>query len=377
MKFQGFKPSILALGLLACSADEPAPAATNPGASFEAPGVFPVGHERVVLQDVARGRSFGVQLWYPAAEEARGAAEQGVPVEELLEEGARKEEFRGLLAQAPERCTSRRTRSAAGAKPAEGSFPVVVFSHCSGCLRFSSFTVAERLASHGFAVVAPDHEGGTLFDARAGALAPLNGEFLGVRADDLRFTLDTLLDGASEALPAPLRGRLDGSKVGVLGHSYGAATAGKVLQEDGRFLAGFAMAAPPASIGDVQMKNIAEPLFLLVAQEDNSIKTLGNLLIEDNFNAAVGPAWLAEVKDAGHWSFSDLCAIEPSFQPGCGPGKRQSDGSDFTYLDIDQGRSIAASYATAFFSWTLRGDEQARGFIEAGAPSAVVQVRRR
>lgn len=360
------------LALLACSSPEDAPVKPAPVA-FDQPGAHPVGHERFVLEDPARGRSLPVQLWYPAAEGARAAAEAGVPLEELLSEGPPREELKGLIAQAPERCTTRRTRSAPGVEPASGVFPVVVFSHCSGCLRLSSSTVAERLASHGIAVVAPDHPEGTLFDARAGQLAPVNETFLGVRAEDVRVTLDAVLDPANAAIPAPLRGRFDGARVGMMGHSYGAATTGKVLQGDARFKAGFAMAAPPAFLGGVEMKQLQAPMFLLLAREDNSIGVFGNDLIRANYKDAPGRAWLAEVRDAGHWSFSDICALEPSLQPGCGQGKRQADKSEFTYLDIDTGRSIAASYAAAFFAWTLRQDADAEAFL-AARPGADVEL---
>jgi predicted dienelactone hydrolase len=364
------------LSLLACSSTEEQP--TTPAAiSFDEPGARPVGHERFTLEDTVRGRSLQVQVWYPAAEGARAAAAEGVSLPELLPEGADRDTLGALVAQAPERCTSRRTRSAPGVAPADGVFPVVVFSHCSGCLRFSSSTVAERLASHGIAVVAPDHAGGTLFDALAGQLAAIGDEFLGVRAGDLRAALDAVLDPAHPSVPEALRGRFDGARVGVMGHSYGAATAGKVLQEDPRFRAGFAMAAPPAFLGGVEMTKIQAPVFLLLAGEDNSIGAVGNNLIRSNYKDAPGPAWLAEVADAGHWSFSDICALTPSLQPGCGEGKRQSDKSDFTYLDIDVGRGIAAGYAAAFFAWTLLQRPEAEAYLSAARPEPQVTLSRK
>jgi predicted dienelactone hydrolase len=42
--------------------------------------------------------------------------------------------------------------------------PVVVFSHGNQGMRWQSAFIAERLASHGFLVVAPDHTGNTTFD---------------------------------------------------------------------------------------------------------------------------------------------------------------------------------------------------------------------
>jgi predicted dienelactone hydrolase len=52
----------------------------------------------------------------------------------------------------------------AGATPAPGSWPVIVFSHGFGGIRFQSYFLTERLATHGFIVIAPDHPGNTLVD---------------------------------------------------------------------------------------------------------------------------------------------------------------------------------------------------------------------
>lgn len=362
--------------LLACSSSEdrerPAPVVAP---NYEVQGAYPVGHAMFTLEDTVRGRSLPVQIWYPATTASRTIVDKGTPLEELQPEGGERETLKELIREAPERCTTRRTRSAPDVEPASGTFPVVLFSHCWGCLRFSATTIAERLASHGIAVVAPDHVGGTLFDQLAGNIAPVGDEFLLIREGDIQVTLDTILDPSSEVVPGDLRGRFDGARVGVMGHSFGSVTAGKVLQDDHRFKAGFAMAAPWSILG-VKMAEIQAPIFFLLAQEDHSIGAIGNKLIRKDYEAA-NKAWLAEVQDAGHWSFSDICALVSSFKPGCGEGKRQEDGSEFDYIDIDTGRGIAASYATAFFASTLLGEATATTYLESGHPSSSVQISKK
>ncbi len=49
--------------------------------------------------------------------------------------------------------------------------------------------------------------------------------------------------------------------------------------------------------------------------------------------------------------------------------KRQTDDSDFTYLDPPTGRNIAASYTTAFFAATLLDDAGARSYVEQASPA--------
>ena len=375
----------LVLGLAGCAVDDDASqdgaagcggvAAACMGApDYAQAGPYPVGHEVFTLADPARSRTLTVQVWYPADESARGAADAGVAIDELVPDATQRAAVAGLVAAAPERCTSRRTRSAPGVLAAPGAhWPLVVFSHCHGCLRFSSFSVAERLASHGIAVVAPDHAGGSLYESLDGTSAGVDDTFLAVRVGDVRAVLDAMLDGR-DAVPASVRGRFDAAHVGMMGHSFGAVTTGKVLVDDDRFKAGFAMAAPPAFLGGVTMPQIAEPILMLLATEDHSIGLVGNSLMHDNFDAATSPAWLAEVRDAGHWSFSDVCALTKDFTPGCGSGERQEDHTDFTYLDIDQGRSVAASYAAAYFDWALRGAESGRAYVSGNHPDGTVAV---
>ncbi len=259
-------------------------------------------------------------------------------------------------------------------KVATGTFPLIAFSHCFGCARFSAGAIAERLASHGFAVIAPDHAGNTLFDNTA----PLNGEYLATRAADIEFTLDAALDGAQ--LPEALRGKFDESALGMFGHSYGAATTGLVLARDDRIKAGVAIAAPMENdlLPPAKMAEIKVPAMFLLAREDNSISEIGNNLIRSNFNRGNPPLWLEEIDDAGHWSFSDICALTDSLKPGCGEGTRQTEpGEAFFYLENESARSLAASYVTAFFLAQLRGDASAKAFLTSMHPSGVVTASAR
>ena len=140
----------------------------------------------------------------------------------------------------------------------------------------------------------------------------------------------------------------DPARVGMYGHSYGAATAGRVAQEDPRVLAAMPIAAPVENpfFPNTHVADIHVPLLSVLAEEDNSIGALGNNLIELNFNAENKPARLIRVTDAGHWNFTDICGLTMGFSAGCGDGERQTmPGVQFTYLDIEIGRGIASAYA--------------------------------
>jgi dienelactone hydrolase len=345
---------------------------------YERDGAFPVGHATFVLDDASRSRSLRVEAWYPAEESARATAATGVPLEQLEPPGARRDQLAALLKSAPP-CVRRTAHSAADVPPRSGAaFPLVVFSHCHGCLRFSMSTIAERLASHGIAVLAPDHTGNTVYDALAGTNAPLDKTFLETRAADIRYVIDVAFD-ASGALPTPLHGRLDASALGVFGHSFGAVTTGRVLDLDPRPKAGLVIAAPiEGFLGPTKMASLHRPLFLLLAQEDNSISEIGNKILRQNFKDGNPPVWLAEVADAGHWSFSDIAGLTPDLMPGCGTAQRQTDVTEeFTYLDNAGARSLAAAYVVAYFRYALVADTAAKTFFLAGHPADLVTVSSR
>lgn len=351
----------------------------DPGAvqQYDAPGPAPVGNASFSI--VAGDRTLLVEAWYPADASAQAAADAGHPIEEFVPAGPEREQMLALLGSLSEqgqvgvRLQTRSARDAASA--GLGPYPLVMFSHCHECTRFSMFSIAEHLASHGFVVVAPDHAGNTQFDKGA----TLGEEFLQVRVADQMAVLDAVLDAGNQAVPEAIRGAIDAGKVGAMGHSYGAATAGRLAQEDDRIVAAMPIAAPVENpiFPGTKLADIAEPLLMVLLVEDNSIQKVGNGLIESNFDGANLPAYLVRLKDAGHWGPSDICGLVEGFNPGCGPGTRMTDGTEFEYLEPLQARAIVASYAAAFFDLHLRGSTTGLEFLQTATPAELVEVESR
>lgn len=372
-------PLLTSLALSCEATPDPAPTPPPP-AVYEVAGPHPVGVVTVALHDTTRDRDLRVEIWYPADDGAADAASKGFSIAEFAASGPDRDALTGLLATAPDPGTSRTAHAARDAKPAEGTFPLVAFSHCYDCTRFSTFTIAERLASHGIAVIAPDHTGGTLFDKLAGTDAPLDTTFLATRAADLRFALDRALDPSATELPSTLVGRFDPARVGVFGHSFGGVTAGLVLMHDTRPRAGLALAVPMENplLAGVTVNALHVPLFFLLAEEDNSIGSIGNAFIEQNFADANPPAYELDVADAGHWSVTDICGVVPDFDAGCTTeDARQTNGEDFVYADPRAVRGIAASYVTAFFLATLEDDAAALDYVRGAHPAGRVKPKAR
>jgi predicted dienelactone hydrolase len=361
--------SLLAAGVAACGDDESDAADTDVDTvadvrsdaegsadsgndtTADAPEPLPelfAGHVTRTWVDSTRDRTLTVEIWYPTTQ----APSSPLPPIDTYETGDRQARIQELLTTAPVGCPETSSSATRDAVPFEGTWPLLAFSHCYGCLRWSSASIASELARQGYVVVAADHNGTTLWDREADTLGDLDDEELLVRAADVRFLLDTLLQGGAEAdIPAGLR--VDVDRIGVLGHSFGAVTSALVSQEDERIRAFAALAAPAVNplFASTSIQQLTDPALFLVATEDNSITEFGNQLMRSNFadKPSPGVAWLVEVADAGHWSFSDINGLTPEVTPGCGSANRQTNGDEFNYLDPLTGRQAATGWTVAFF----------------------------
>ncbi|MFE5481985.1 alpha/beta hydrolase family protein [Streptomyces sp. NPDC056527] len=140
------------------------------------------------------------------------------------------------------------THSHPGAPVLPGRRPVLLYSPGGGEARTMGTSLAEELASHGWAVVTIDHPGDAsqveFPTGRPGRekvrptvfLGPPDAEqfrtMIDTRLADVRFVLDRL-----EALEGPLGRALDLGRVGMYGHSAGGTTAAQTLYDDRRIAA--------------------------------------------------------------------------------------------------------------------------------------------
>lgn len=101
--------------------------------------------------------------------------------------------------------------------PYPAGYPLLVHSHGDHGYAGNSAVLMCYMASHGWLAVAPTHVGNTLFDTPTPRPLILSLQ----RPLDMRKTIDTL-----EKLPASdeLAGKIDFSRIGLSGHSYGTYT---------------------------------------------------------------------------------------------------------------------------------------------------------
>jgi predicted dienelactone hydrolase len=185
---------------------------------------------------VSEGRILPVQLWYPA-DRAQRESVRGRPLLEIEPEVRENALLEELLSMAPEPGATHVMHAADAPAPLRQSapFPLIVFSHCTDCVRYSTLTIAEHLASLGFVVAAPDHVRNTVYDLVEGTSVGLDlPGFLPQRVADMTAVLDTLLDVNASELPRGLRGRIDAQRVGAYGHSFGGLTTGLLVEQDAR-----------------------------------------------------------------------------------------------------------------------------------------------
>ncbi len=190
------------IALLLAALAIPAAQAQRPDAPpYALRGPYAVGTREFVIEDAARPLS--VTAWYPALN-PDGATEATVYAYGLF-----RLDGRALRDAAPD--------------TEHGPYPLVIFSHGLGGLRYQSRFFTEHLASYGFVVLAADHPGSALFDLVSGGLDAIIASYA-----DRPFDLLRQIDYAAETLNAPdgaLAGVIDTERVAVSGHSFGGYTA--------------------------------------------------------------------------------------------------------------------------------------------------------
>nr|MCS5623231.1 hypothetical protein [Candidatus Neomarinimicrobiota bacterium] len=125
----------------------------------------------------------------------------------------------------------------------QSPYPVLVLSHGITGMRQIHTALIEDLTGHGYVVVALDHpydcnltvfQDGTIADYRSDITGHpdsvnIRRNQLNTRVADVGFVLDKLTELSTTSVYS---GVMDLNKVGVLGHSYGGATAIQVSYED-------------------------------------------------------------------------------------------------------------------------------------------------
>ncbi|MGE0884530.1 MAG: alpha/beta hydrolase family protein [Blastocatellales bacterium] len=334
-------------------------------------GPFPVGVTTTVFVDHSRtdaatneARTLVTEIWYPASDDARD-----LPKTKFTDfiPGGLNPQFEALLKMAYKKSADQInaaywTSAVRDARVREGKFPLIVFSHGNGGSRFQNTFWCDYLASHGYIIVSADHTANarvTVIKGKPIIYRNDQRENSAVdRPKDMSFLLDqmTLWNGGADSR---FSGRLDLSKPVAAGMSFGSMTAIRVADADPRFKAVIAMSGAPEA-----HNNLTVPSLYMLGDEDRTIGPKGNARILDVFAKHQRDGFLLEMKDGGHYSFTDIFKLDKNFGDGAGPGKRGGEGEPFTYTSMETTYSIINSYSIAFLGAYVRGEREYLPFLQ-------------
>lgn len=252
---------------------------------------------------------------------------------------------------------------------ATGPAPVVIFSHGLGGSRDGAVYLLNHLAEHGYVAVAVQHPGSDTPAVFPGGTVNQTGLrnaiTPGAAADrfrDIPFALDEL--EKMNASDARLKGRMDMTKVGMSGHSYGAITTlalagqgfgpgGGFSFGDARLKAAIAMSPSKPRQGDPAQvfASIRIPTFHMTGTNDqnplDSSDPASNRKVPYQ-NIANADKYLIVFKDGDHMIFSGR-----TFQGG-------PRASDPKFHALIQKSSLA------FWDAYLRGNAEAKTYLSGG-----------
>ncbi len=224
---------------------------------------------------------------------------------------------------------------------------MLLFSHGYGGVRWQSAEIVERLVSHGYIVVAPDHPHNGIFDDDPS----LFDETLVRRPVDIADSFDFALAESADAA-SPIAGCIDPEAgYAVSGHSFGGFTA---------FAVGGALVNDPEGSGTLDISDdrawavlplapwdagggltdgaaaIELPVMCLSGALDTT--TPWSQVTSIYAPLEVEPRHLGEFPLAGHYSFSPVACATGTTGNGCGAG----------FIDLVEFTELTATSMLAF-----------------------------
>ncbi|MDD5260657.1 MAG: hypothetical protein PHD76_02310 [Methylacidiphilales bacterium] len=254
--------------------------------------------------------------------------------------------------------------------------PVVLFSHGLGGSREGSTFLGRHWAGRGYMAVFMQHPGsdtsvwqGKPLLERMGAMKEAaNGRNFILRTEDVPAVINQL-ELWNKTSGHPLSGRLDMAKLGMSGHSFGAVTTQAVSGQsfamlgprytDSRIKAAIAFSPSAPPVGDPRMAfgRVKIPWMLMTGTKD--LAPIGGATMETRraVYSALPPGGKYELVlyNAEHSVFTDRAL----------PGDHEPRNPNH--------HRVILALSTAFWDVWLRGDAEAKAWLESAGPASVLE----
>ena len=259
-------------------------------------GDYPVG---VTTLQLASGPM--VEVWYPAVDGTTGT--ETYDVRDFVGEGIRAV----LTGDVPSTFSYPAGRDA---DVAEGTFPVVMFSHGSTGMRVQSSFLTSNIASWGMIVVSVDHPSRTMENVLSGTAGAERGDSVVDLLQGLELITAEGADAASR-----FNGHVNAERVAAVGHSAGGGTVlrsasdpridGYVSMASGAFRGG---TDPDTGVPTTTAPPLPDKPSFFIGGSTDAINPFATAT-RPAFDAAPSPSLLWEIVGAGHNAFDDFCTF--------------------------------------------------------------------
>ncbi|PDY04637.1 carboxylic ester hydrolase [Bacillus cereus] len=288
-------------------------------------------------------RELMVQIWYPAAEKSKGDPEPYIRNINELSKGLEKTLSIPAFAFSHMELVKSHSFMDLQLSDSENHYPILLFSHGFNGFRNQNTFQVEELASQGYIVLSIDHTfdaAATVFPGgRTAYVQPINltdegDSHIKLWEEDVSFVLSQIEKLNQNDETGFFTGRLDTSRIGMFGHSYGGATAAQILAKDSRVKAAINMDG--TFYGKIFPENgIRKPFLLMSAEEPDEADPYE---VRERYGRGLAGGGMSMlIPHTDHTSFTDLHLFSPVLQsPGENPKEVHRIINEFSLAFFDQ-----------------------------------------
>ncbi|TFG34508.1 hypothetical protein EU527_03020 [Candidatus Thorarchaeota archaeon] len=226
-------------------------------------------------------------------------------------------------------------------------YPVLIFSHGYGGIIMQNTILMEELASNGYIVFSISHsyeaavtsfpDGSVIYEATDKMYSDLANS-LQIWANDTVFLVDHLELSNNPNIPSLLYSKMDLTRIGAFGHSFGGTTAEEVVLTDSRIDVGISFDSPHGE--KASSLNMTKPFMLFFGPDFGNPEMNDSVYLNSN-----STCYGLYVNGTRHHNFADVNLWSPLLR-------------SFGLLgSIDGNRmlQVLSDYVLAFFDKHLRG----------------------